>query len=166
MLARINFPREALILSAVGQVLFEFGIRIVILAAVFVVFRVPVTWGLLAAPLAVVMLILLGIVIGLLLTPIGMLYTDVAAALPTLTGLWFFVTPVVYPAPSRWPYSLLINLNPASPLLVGARDLATRGTLANPGTFAAVCALTLVGLFVTWVLYRLSLPILTERIGA
>ena len=166
MLSRINFPREALILSAFGQVLFEFGIRIVILAAVFVVFRVPVTWGLLLAPLAVVMLILLGIVIGLLLTPIGMLYTDVAAALPTLTGLWFFVTPVVYPAPSRWPYSVLINLNPVSPLLVGARDLATRGGLANPGPFAAVCALTLVGLFVMWVLYRLSLPILTERIGA
>ena len=166
MLMRINFPREALILSGVGQVMFEFAIRLIILAAVFVIFRIPLTPGLLLAPFAVLMLILLGTMIGLILTPLGVLYTDIAAALPTVIGLWFFITPVVYPAPTQWPYSLIINLNPVSPLLVGARDLATRGVLLNPVPFAVVSAVTLVGLLVMWVVYRLSLPILTERIGA
>lgn len=166
MLAKINFPREALILSALGQVLFDFGIRLIILIGVFVVFRLPVTAGLLLAPFAILMLILLGIMIGLLLTPIGVLYTDVSQLLTTITGLWFFVTPVVYPPPHRWPYSVLINFNPVSPLLVGARELATKGMLPDVWPFTIVSALTLFGLLAMWVLYRVSLPIVIERMSA
>lgn len=166
MLLRINFPREALILSGIGQVLFDFGIKALILAGVFVLFRVPLTWGLLLAPFAILMLMLLGIVIGLLLTPVGMLYADVSAALSTITSLWFFVTPVVYPPPEHGILSVLISLNPVSPLLVGARDLATRGTLSDVVPFAIISGLTLLGLLVMWVLYRVSLPILIEKMGA
>ena len=65
------------------------------LAAVLIFYRVPPTWGLLFAPFAVLMLLVLGTMLGLLLTPIGALYSDISTALPTLTGLWFFLTPVV-----------------------------------------------------------------------
>jgi len=166
ILAKINLPREAIILSAVGQVAFDFGIRLLILAGVYVIFRVPLTWGLLLAPFAILMLMLLGIMIGLLLTPLGVLYTDVAAALSIITSLWLFVTPVVYPPPEHGILSVLISLNPVSPLLVGARDLATRGTLPDAGPFAIVSGLTLLGLLVMWVLFRVSLPILIERMSA
>lgn len=166
ILAKINLPREAIILSAVGQVAFDFGIRLLILVGVFVVFRIPVTWGLALAPFPILMLILLGIMIGLLLTPLGVLYTDVAAALSVITSLWFFLTPVVYPAPEHGVLSVLISLNPVSPLLVGARDLATQGTLSDVGPFAIVSSITLLGLLVMWVLFRVSLPILIERMGA
>ncbi len=166
ILTKINLPREAFILSAVGQVAFDFGIRLLILAGVYVIFRVPLTWGLLLAPFAILMLMLMGFVIGLLLTPVGMLYTDVAVALSTVTSLWFFVTPVVYPAPETGILSVLIKLNPVSPLLVGARDLATLGTLPDVGSFAIVSGVTLLGVLVMWVFYRVSLPILIERMGA
>ena len=166
MLAKINFPREALIISGAGQVLFDFGIRAVILAVFLAVYRIPPTWGLLLLPFAVLALLTLGTVIGLLLTPVGALYSDVSAALPTVTGLWFFLTPVVYPAPTRWPYSLLSQVNPVSPLLNAARDLATRGTIQDPLLFLAESAATVVGLCLMWVLYRMSLPILIERMSA
>lgn len=166
ILARINFPREALILSGIGQILFDFCIKLLILAAVFVIFRAPLTWGVLLTPFAILMLILLGITLGLLLTPIGTLYADVSAALSTVTSLWFFITPVVYPLPQRWPFSLLSILNPVSPLLSGARDLATKGTLDNPILFLIVSVLTLVILIFAWILYRLSMPILIERMSA
>ena len=166
MLAKINFPKEALILSAMGQALFELGINLLILAAVFVIFRVPLTWGVLLAPLAVLMLMLLGITLGLLLTPIGTLYRDVSAAIGTITSLWFFITPVVYPPLQRWPFSLLSILNPVSPLLSGARDLATKGTLSDPILLAVVSVLTLLVLIFAWVLYRLAMPILIERMSA
>ena len=76
MLAKINFPREALIVSAFYHVLFSLLIKLVILVGIFLFFGVQATWGLLLAPLAIVMIILLGMTIGLLLTPLGMLYTD------------------------------------------------------------------------------------------
>ena len=40
MLSKINFPREAILLSGVLEVLFNFLIRLVLLAAVFVYFKI------------------------------------------------------------------------------------------------------------------------------
>ena len=166
MLAKIKLPYEALILSAIGQVIFNLGVKVIILIVVFIAFRIPITWGLALSLFAILMLILLGILIGLLLTPIGVLYTDIATGLAIVINLWFFVTPVVYPPPQSFPFSLLTILNPVSPLLTGARDLMTKGTLENAGAFAVVSVLTLTGLAFAWILYRLSLPILIERISA
>ncbi|MDY6950106.1 MAG: ABC transporter permease, partial [Thermodesulfobacteriota bacterium] len=103
---------------------------------------------------------------GLLITPVGVLYTDVAQGLSLITGLWFFVTPVVYPPPENFPFSLLATFNPVSPILVGARDLATEGVLHNPIPFFAVTCIMLVVLAITWVVYRLAMPILVERMSA
>ena len=166
MLAKANFPREALILSAMGQVSFDFVVRLIILAAVFAYFRVPLTWGILLSLPAVLMILLLGIVIGVLLTPMGILYSDVSAALPILTSLWLFLTPVVYPPPQQGLLAVLCHYNPVSPLLVAARDLATRGVFLDPLPFAVVSVLTLLGLVVIWAIYRVSFPILLERISA
>jgi lipopolysaccharide transport system permease protein len=166
ILTKINFPREALVLSGIGQILFNLGIKFLILAAVFVIFRVPLTWGVLLAPFAILMLMLLGIALGLLITPLGTLYQDVSTAMGTVISLWFFATPVVYPPPQRWPISLLSTLNPVSPLLSGTRDLVTKGTLDEPIMFAVVSVLTLLVLILAWILYRLSMPILIERMSA
>ena len=166
MLAKINFPREALILSGMGQVLFDFAIRMSIVFVAFLIYRVPFTWASLAAPLIAMSLLLLGTMLGLLLAPLGALYTDVSTALPTVTALWFFLTPVVYPAPQHWPYSLLAQVNPVSPMLIASRDLATTGAIHNLPAFLIMCGITLWGLLVMWVLYRVSLPILIERMNA
>jgi lipopolysaccharide transport system permease protein len=166
MLAKINFPREALIVSAFYQMLYNLGIKLVILAGIFVYFGIQVTWGLMLAPLAILMLILLGMTLGLLLTPLGTLFTDVSSGLTFGIQLWFFVTPVVYPPPQSFPFSLIGTVNPVSPLLIGARDLATKGVLTNIEPFLIVSGLTLIGLFAAWVIYRTSLPIIIERMSA
>lgn len=166
MLAKINFPKEALILSGIGQTLFNLSIKLMILVMVFIIYKLPLGWGVPLSLLAVLVLVLLGTALGLLITPIGVLYTDIAHGLMVVTGLWFFITPVVYPPPVNYPFSLLAVLNPVSPILVGARDLATQGVLHNPVPFFAVTCLMLVMLFVSWVVYRLAIPILVERMSA
>ena len=166
MLAKINFPREALIVSAFYRILFNLLIKSVIIVGIFLVFRVQVTFGLLLAPLAILMLILLGMSLGLLLTPLGILYTDIQSGLSMATQFLFFVTPVVYPPPQTFPYSLIAVLNPVSPLLTGARDLLTKGVLTNVYPFFIVSGLTILALFTAWVIYRLALPIIIERMSA
>ena len=165
-LAKINFPYEALIISAVGQVLFSFSIKLLIILGVFIFFDVPVTWGLPLALLAAFMLILLGIAIGALITPIAVLFTDFSFGLMTMLNLWFFVTPVVYPPPDSFPFSLVGTLNPVGHILVGTRDLATTGSIENLAAFMIVTAVTLVMLLFIWVVFRLSIPILIERMSA
>ncbi len=166
LLAKINFPREALIVSAFYQMLFNLSIKLVILAGIFVYFGIQVTWGLILAPLAILMLILLGMTLGLFLTPFGTLFTDVSSGLTFAIQLWFFVTPVVYPPPESFPFSMIGTVNPVSPLLIAARDLATKGVLTNMEPFLIVSGLTLVGLFIAWLVYRISLPIIIERMSA
>lgn len=166
MLAKINFPREALIVSAFYQVLFKLLIKSLVIVGIFLVFRVQVTSGLLLAPLAILMLILLGMSIGLLLTPIGTLYKDISSGLMVFTQFWFFVTPVVYPPPQTFPYSLIATLNPVSPILMGARDLLTKGTITNIGPFLVVSCLTIMVLFTAWIAYHVALPIIIERMSA
>jgi lipopolysaccharide transport system permease protein len=166
MLGKVNFPREALIVSAFYQVLVNLLIKSLVLAGTFIYFGISLSAGILIAPVAILVLILLGMTIGLILTPLGMLFTDVGSSLAILTQVWFFLTPVVYPAPKTFPYSLIATLNPVSPVLMAARDLMTRGTMDDPLLFAVVSGLTLVGLLFAWVMYRLAMPIIIERMSA
>jgi lipopolysaccharide transport system permease protein len=166
LLTKINFPREALIISAFYMTLFNMVIKLSIIVVFILIFRLPVTWGLLFAPLAVLMLDLLGFSIGLILTPVGMLYTDIGSAIPIFIQLFFFVTPVVYPPPQEFPFSLIAIVNPVSPLLIAARDLITVGTISNPIAFTLTSGMTLMLLLVAWLIYRLSLPIIIERMSA
>jgi lipopolysaccharide transport system permease protein len=166
LLAKVNFPREALVISAIYLTVFNTLIKGLVIGAVIVIFRLQPGWGIIFAPMAILMLILLGITLGLLVTPIGMLYTDVATSLPIIVQLAFFITPVVYPAPQTFPFSLIAILNPVSPLLIAARDLLTTGFLTNPLAVGLVSILTVLGLFLAWLIYRVALPILIERMSS
>lgn len=166
ILARIQFPREALILSSAYLVAWNALMKSIVLVGVLVWFEVSPTTGLLFAPLAVALLILLGLAIGLALTPIGLLYTDIASGLVIATQLWFFATPVVYPAPKAFPLSLLATLNPVSPLLSGARDLTALGTLSDPLGFCVMALVACLAFAGAWLLYRIALPVLIERMSA
>jgi lipopolysaccharide transport system permease protein len=166
MLCKINFPREALILSALEQTLFSLCIKLLILIAVFILFQIPLTWSTLLCLPAIMVLILLGLTFGLLLTPLGILYSDITQGLTIITGLWFFITPVVYPPPTSFPFSLLTILNPVGPILTGTRDLACKGFLNNPIPFFIITFLTFIFFIISWLIYKLTLPVLIERMKA
>jgi lipopolysaccharide transport system permease protein len=166
ILARIAFPREALILSSAYLVAFNALIKSVVLLGVFLYFDVPASVGLLFAPVAVAFLILLGLAVGLALTPIGLLYTDIASGLVVATQLWFFATPVIYPPPETFPLSLITSLNPVSALLGGARDLTALGTLSDPVGFLVAGIVSCVAFVGAWLLYRIAMPVLIERMSA
>jgi lipopolysaccharide transport system permease protein len=165
-LAKINFPREALILSALYQSLFGFLFKALLIVGALVYFHVPIGWNSLLALGPVFLLICLGTSIGLVLTPLGMLITDIASMLLVALQLGFFLTPVIYPPPESFPYSLLASWNPVSPYLLASRELLVLGTVSNPYAVLAVtgalAAVTLAG----WVVYRVSMPIVIERISA
>jgi len=166
MLTKINFPREALLLAGIGQVLFNFMIRALLLVAVMLWFQISPHASLLLAPLGVAALILLGISLGLLLTPLGMLYQDVGRGLGFLTAAWFFLTPVIYPVPKASFAATLIELNPVTPLLVATRDWLVIGSTHLWPAFLWVLGVSLVLLLVGWIQYRIAMPHLISRMSA
>jgi len=165
MLAKINFPREAILVSGILEVLFNFLIRLVLLAAIFIYYGIvpPIT-----APLSlagVFAIFCLGFMIGILLTPLGILYTDIGQALAMVLSFWMLFTPVVYTPPTTGILAQLTILNPVSPLIVTTREWLAIGTASNFFPALIVFLVTLALLFAGWLLYRLAMPILIERMG-
>jgi len=166
MLAKINFPREALLLAGLGDVGFRLMIRLIVLALVFLWFQVAIPTTILLAPFGILTLIALGSMIGLLLVPIGMLYNDVPRGLGMALQLWFYITPVVYQPLTQGLLATLTQVNPISTILVTTRNWLAVGDLAPAPGFGLILGATLVLLFVGWVLFRLAMPHLIERISA
>lgn len=166
MLSRINFPREALILAKLGEVFFNFGIKLILIVAIFLWFQIPTTWNVILAPVALIHLVILGTSFGLLLAPLGALYNDISKSLTLIIGLWLFLTPVVFPIPQGGGLAKIVQLNPVTPLLVTTRELATTGVVSNPSAFWITSIFAIVGLLLAWVVYRLAMPFVVERMSS
>jgi lipopolysaccharide transport system permease protein len=166
MLARLNFPREALVVSGIYQTLFNAGIKILLLIGALILLGINPGWNALLFPLGILSLVLVGTAIGLLITPVGMLYTDVGRAIPLLMQFLMYVSPVVFPIPKEGWAALLFQINPLTPLIVVARNWLTGFPAEFLGYFLAVNAVALASLLVVWVAYRLAMPILIERMSA
>jgi homopolymeric O-antigen transport system permease protein len=165
MLARINFPREAILLSGLGQLLFGFLIRLVLLVGVFIKFNIvpPMTAWLF--PVGIIALMMVGFMLGVLLVPLGLLYTDVQQTIPILTVFLMFLTPVLYPPPNHGLAAAVAKWNPLSPLVITTRDWLTLGTSNHLFAFSIVTISAFILLFLGWLLYRLALPHIIARIG-
>jgi lipopolysaccharide transport system permease protein len=166
MLTKIHFPHEAILLAAMGQVMVNFGIRLGLMVVVYLWYGLSLTTSLLLAPLGILVLIGFGMMLGLLLIPLALLYGDVQRMVGMALSVWFFVTPVIYPSPTEGWAALVANLNPVTPLLMTTRQWLTGAELTHLVPFMVVAAITLVFSLVGWIVYRLAMPYLIERIGS
>lgn len=166
MLTKANFPRESLIVAGLVEVAFTFVIRIALLMVALLWFQAPLASTLVLVPLAVLALVLLGTTVGLLLLPLSLLYEDIHRGLLVACTLWVFATPVFYPPPSRWPYTLIAYANPVTPLLTTAREWLTTGVVSQPIGFVVVTAFAIVAGVAAWIAYRLAMPHLIARISS
>ncbi len=167
MLSRLNFPREALLAVGLGEVVFNLAIRLLLLIPAFWWFQVGLQSTLGLAPFAILGLVLFGMALGLLVMPVGTLYQDVGQFISMSLPFWMIITPIIYVPWTDYPGSLLNWVNPAAPLLILGRDLLLVGWdsphLIMGWVFLTVTIpLLLLGL----VVYRVSLPVLIERMQA
>lgn len=166
MLAKLNFPREALILSGLYQTFFNAVIKIVLLIAVLLYFGIKPGLGILLFPIGLISLILVGTAIGLMITPIGMLYTDVGKGLPLLLHFTMYITPVVFPMPKVGWAATLFAVNPLTPIILTCRDWLTGFSPEYLSGFIMISTVALLVLLVVWIIYRVAMPILIERMSA
>lgn len=166
MLAKINFPREALLLAGLMEVLFNFFIRILLLVGIFVWYQTPVMGTAALGLSGVLILIILGLMVGILLTPLGVLYNDVGRSVAIFTQFWFFLTPVIYPMPKDGFIALVAQYNPVTPVLVSAREWLILGSTSQLSGFWVVSFGAVAFLLLGWVLYRIAMPHLIARISA
>ena len=165
MLVRINFPREAILLSGLMQVGLSFLVRLILLIAVLAWFHIVPPVTVLLFPLGILSLVITGFMIGLLLTPVGMLYGDVQQAVPIFSTFLMLLTPVLYPVPQTGFAAMVAALNPLTPLVVTTRNWLAIGTLPPADGFVAVTLVATVLLLTGWIAYRVALPHIIARLG-
>ncbi len=165
MLAKINFPREAILMGGMYMVIFNLLIRLVLVAGVMAWWKISPSGTILFFPIAMVGLLLAGFCIGLLLTPISGLYGDISRMLPMVTSFWMLLTPVVYPARTTGLAGILATWNPISPLVVTARESLSGMPLTFLPAFWMVSISAILISFVGLVAFRLAMPHLIVRMG-
>lgn len=142
LIKKVLFPAEVLPIVTVLANLVHFCLGLLILAAFFVYYRVPIT----AADLwwfPVVVLVQLTLTLGLALFVSAMTvhFRDLRDLLANLLTVWFFATPIIYPLAQAPPtVRKFLNLNPFTHLAVAYQEV-----LFTPGPFSQWPRLLAVG---------------------
>ncbi len=165
IMIKINFNKESLLISGFIKIGADFLVKLVLIVAVFIVFKVTPALTIFLAPLGVLMLALLGVSIGLILLPVSMMFTDVSRLLGAILPFWMLLTPVIYPTPRAGIGQLLNQFNPVAPILTTTRDWMFYGPAPYLHSFLVISAAALVLAFIGVVLFRLAIPFIIERSG-
>ena len=163
IITKINFPKEALIVSGVYQLLFNSSIKIVMLFVFVFVFGVGFHFSMLLFPITVLVAVFVGITIGLFLAPILMLYGDVGRLNNFILNFMMYVTPVIYIIPKKGILKTLMELNPFTPIILTGRDVLVGMFPQYLGYYFIVLGCCIPLFFMGLVLYRIAIPIIVER---
>lgn len=165
MMIKLNFPRIAPIIAGMGEITITAAIRLVLLIPVFLYLSALPAWTIVFFPLAYLALVLCGTAIGVLLTPIGLLYTDIARAIRLLGQFAMYATPVVYPVATEGLLKEVNFLNPVTYLIETGRDTLMGGTFDYLPGALVVTALGVILLAIGWTIFHITVPRIIERMG-
>lgn len=163
LISKINFPKEAILLAGFYKLLFSTSIKLVIIIAATIVFGYYPTFQLFTFFIILLIVMGFGISLGLLITPIGMLYKDIGRGIPILLSLFMYISPVVYKNARFGALQEFLNWNPMTPLLNSCRNVLTGGAIENHLYILFIVGATLIVSFIGWIFYRVSIPIIVER---
>jgi lipopolysaccharide transport system permease protein len=135
----------------------------ILVALIYYFYEMPITKMVFLTPIGIISLIILGTFIGLFFAPLGAVVQDFNKGMTVLTTVWLFITPVLFPVPKNGIFAQIVKFNPVTPLLVTTRELATSGIVTDWTSFGLTTFLSIVGLFATWIFFRLAIPYVIER---
>ena len=172
LVSKIYFPREVLVLSAVGNAVINMLIRMAVVILTFALFLYVPHWPAVFAPIMLLPLMALALGMGLFFAPINTMMNDMSRILEFAFQFGMFLAPTVYPTPSLesvtggWQQALywLHTLNPVSHILYAINDLIQTGSFhAGPG-FVVSVALSFLVLALGWRFFHICEPLLAERL--
>ncbi len=164
LVGKINFPREALVIAAIGQAVLDALVKAGLVVLMMVYYRLWPGWEALAIPVLLVFLFLMCLGFGFLLALVQGIVRDTEKALSLLITFGVVLTPAVYPPPEKWPFYLINIVNPVSPFLIAIRDLATGQPVSNGTEIALGIAVSLLVFGLSWRIFHLAEPKIAERL--
>jgi lipopolysaccharide transport system permease protein len=165
LLTRTTAPPEAIVLGKLGPVFVNLMLKIALVSAALLWYRVPLS---LAAGLSVIPLfglLALGTAIGLMIAPLSFLYRDISWVFNAVTTLWFFFSPVYFRPPATGAVGVIMKLNPVTPLLMDTRSLLLTGAAISPLPSLVIIGCAFLLLTVSWLYTRIVLRVAMEQVN-
>jgi len=166
MMAKLNFPREAIVLASFYDMFSSFLLRLLILIPALWFLGYPPTWYFLPAVFAIFGLSLAGFAIGIFLSPIGLLYGDVSKGLSVALPFAMYLTPVIYPLRATGYLTYFQNFNPVTSFLERARSLMGNYPFTMHQELLWWSVALLFMLLAGLLALKIALPIIVERSGS
>ena len=141
LIKKVFFPRLIVPVSTVLSGLVDFVIAFLVLVAMMFYYgRVP-TINVLWLPLLVLLALIISLGVGLWFSALNCHFRDVRYAVPFITQIWMFATPIVYPSSLlSEPWRTLYGINPMAGVVEGFR-WALLGTGTAPGLMIAASSI-------------------------
>lgn len=140
LITKVYFPRLALPTAAVLSGVVDFALALSVLLGMMLTFGVFPTANAWWIPALTLLALVSALGVGFWLSALNVYYRDVRYALPFITQLWMFATPIAYPSSLlSEPWRTIYGLNPMAGVVEGFR-WALLGTSTRPGGMIAVSA--------------------------
>lgn len=140
---KVVFPLEILPWVLIGNALFHAVVSVLVLIAGLLVIQKELPWTLIFLPVVWVPLLLLTIGFTWIVSSLSVYLRDIGQVVSVGLVLLMFVSPILYPVSaipeSIEPYAFL---NPLTPILVQARQVAVFGEMPSPVMWIAMMAVT------------------------
>jgi ABC-type polysaccharide/polyol phosphate export permease len=164
LVKKVYFPREILPLAVVLSNLINFGISLLVLFPILLIFGVPLTWWMLYLPLIIFLQLCFITGIAFFLSTLNVFYRDTKVIMNVAIMAWFFVTPVFYPMDvlprSREVLGVTIDihrwtriLNPMASLVAAYRDVLYWGRRIGTDFLARTAVTSVVILVIGYVIF-------------
>lgn len=156
LIKKTYFPRRLLVVSNIMALFVTYLIEMLVLAVIFLVFRVNVLpW----IPLVLVVMLLTAVLalgFSLILSVVNVYFRDVAHFVAIALQIWFYATPIIYPITmveatrdsagwaGRFHIADIYLANPMVGLIEAIRDMWYSGTMPDFRLLGYVAALSIV----------------------
>lgn len=153
LVTKVYFPRLLMPLASALSGLLDLGIAFVVLLGMIFYYGLHPTIAVAWLPAFVALALVTALGVGLWLSALNVVYRDVRHAVPFISQIWLFATPVAYPSTLLpYPWRTIFGLNPMVGVVEGFR-WALLGTKEAPGLAAVVSAIMAVAIFVSGTFY-------------
>ena len=153
LIKRVYFPRLVVPISGVLSGVVDFVLAFLVLLGMMVYYGLWPTVAVVWLPFLLLLALTTTLGVGLWLSALNAQFRDVLYAVPFLTQIWFFTTPIVYPSSLLTePWRTLYGVNPMTGVVEGFR-WALLGTGTAPGHIIVVSTLAAVAVLISGAYY-------------
>jgi len=154
---QVKFPHEALLFKQTAQHLAGFLINFMVTLVVLFLLGVVPSWRIAFFPIMILPLFFLAAGMGLVVSVIGVVATDLQKGFDFLLGMVLYITPIIYsPNVENHFLQSIIQWNPLTYLVGGVRDMIVYGRIEHIDRYIYASIFAMIVFVFSWRLFFVS----------